>query len=162
LIKDCSEAGARSLYCGAHNSLAYTIRNIIAHEAPKERQYTDSDVDDFFDAATELVQATQERLSFLLQGNYPLTQMKLNARAADVLKEAEVELDSILQSAQRSPEFQRTQGAWQEYAELQARFRSEIDKPGHGSMAPMLYYGFKTELIRLRIKELSPKPEGQW
>jgi hypothetical protein len=88
--------------------------------------------------------------------------MKLNARAADVLKEAEVELDSILQSAQRSPEFQRTQGAWQEYAELQARFRSEIDKPGHGSMAPMLYYGFKTELIRLRIKELSPKPEGQW
>jgi hypothetical protein len=140
----------------------YVIRNIIAHEAPTQKQYTELDVDDFFDAATELVQATHERFSFLLLGAYPLTQLDINMLAAEALKEAEGELGSTLQLVPHSPEFQRVQDAWQNYAELQARFRSGIDQPGRGSISPMLYSRFKADLIGHRVKELSPRPEGEW
>lgn len=135
----------------------YLVRNIVTHESPKMRPYSEADVDGFLDASSALIKASQERFSFLLHGNYPLTQLAMNLSAADTCAQAKRELDELYErmiETSDSPELRASQEAWEKYAELAARFHSGIDQPGHGSIAPMLYSAYKGGHIRSRIREL--------
>ena len=81
----------------------------------------------------------------------------MNIEAAKKAKAAEDELAAVL--ARLDPqEADETlwagQAAWKEYRRLHAEFRSGMNKPGHGSIAPTLYSSEIEAITRQRIEQL--------
>jgi uncharacterized protein YecT (DUF1311 family) len=81
----------------------------------------------------------------------------MNALAAEKADEAEAELQEVL--AKLDPDRSNMalaagQEAWTEYRRRHAEFRSRINEPTPGSIAPLLYASEMEKVTRARIAEL--------
>ena len=132
-------------------------RHIIVHELPDDRSFATASIADYVRATSGFLSAAEQAFSTLLHGNYPLTQTGMNIEAAEKAKGAEDELAAVLArlDPQKADEtLWAGQAAWEEYRRLQAEFRSGISRPGHGSIAPMLYSSEVETITRKRIEQL--------
>ena len=134
----------------------FEVRHIVTHERPREPQYALSEIDQFFDAARMFIKATNERLAFLMHGDYPLTQADMTRAAGDELAQVQKALAALLSDmgVEQDLKLKEVQQAWESFADKHARLVSRVDEPFSGSMAPMIYAMTKTRLTRERIKLL--------
>jgi hypothetical protein len=132
-------------------------RHIIVHELPDDRNFATGSIADYVRATSAFLGAADQAFNTLLRGDYPLTQTGMNIEAAEKAKGAEDELAAVLARLDPQKEDETLwagQAAWEEYRRLQAEFRSEIKRPGHGSIAPMLYSLEIEAITRKRIEQL--------
>lgn len=135
----------------------FEVRHILTHEVPAERPYTIGEIDDFLDAAISFMTACEERFTFLVHGDYPLTQLDMTTRAGQSLEDAEKELVDVYHQVEQlvdSALLRRTQTAWEVYRDLQSELRSGINDPDSGSIAPMIHYDEMATITRERVKQL--------
>lgn len=136
----------------------FEVRHIATHELPQENFYDDQDLDRFFDAVSTFIRAADERLAFELHGNYPLTQIEMNAEASSEFDDLERDLESTYAEVSKvvdDPDLlEQSQKLWSEYRRCEAELRSGINQPSPGSIAPMIYFNEMSELSRQRNKQL--------
>jgi hypothetical protein len=129
-------------------SRLFEVRHILVHELPAEKPHTLEQVVEFIDAATMFVHATDEELTFRLQGRYPFTQAEITQAARDQHKAAMVELDALCKEvALLTPEMpsrpkpvtiDRVQLHWLCYKETEAARQAEMYLGG--TIRPSLYH----------------------
>lgn len=132
-------------------------RHIFVHELPEDENVEAAALDRYIRAASQFVNAADQAFSTLLHGDYPLTQTAMNAAAAEGARKAERELVDLLNRLDPNkdlPDLQASQNAWENFRDRQAEFRSGINQPGHGSIAPMLYSSEIETLTRARVEQL--------
>ncbi|WP_315742218.1 lysozyme inhibitor LprI family protein [Bradyrhizobium sp. SZCCHNR1075] len=135
----------------------FEVRNILVHELPKTKPISADDVNTFLQSATLFIEATEEYLSQLLHGQYPLTQRAMNEEAIARSDEALLDLlDLCVQIAKDygawGAELAAVQAKWNEFRLAEAEWRS--NEVRGGSMQPMLFALASEELARSRIKDL--------
>ncbi len=132
-------------------------RHIFVHELPENQDVGGATLYGYIRAASQFIHAADQAFNTLLYGDYPLTQAEMNAAAAEDARKADEKLASILEVLDPRSEhaaLQASQTAWEIFRKRQAEFRSGINQPGHGSIAPMLYSSEVERLTRVRIEEL--------
>lgn len=132
-------------------------RHIFVHELPKDQNVEGRALDEYIRAASQFVNAADEAFNALLHGDCPLTQADMNAAAAEDARKADEELADVLKALDphnEQTDFQASQAAWESFRNRQAEFRSGINQPGHGSIAPMLYSSEIVKITRARIEQL--------
>src|SRR3546814_1595249 len=93
----------------------------------------------------------------LLHGDRPVTQLEMNFAAAEKAEKAEAELQEVLAKLEAegaNPTLAASQRAWTEYRRHQAEYRSRINDPMPGRIAPMIYHDEMEKISRARIAEL--------
>lgn len=136
----------------------FETRHVLVHELPDDRSFgIDNAIVDYVRAASEFVNAADQAFSTLLHGDYPLTQVDINADAHEKATQADDELRAVLAKLDplgANELLVSGQATWQEYRRLHAEYRSGITEVGHGSMAPMLYSSEIEAITRARIEQL--------
>ena len=135
----------------------FTARHIIVHELPGDQSDVVADIADLVRATCQFVEAGDQYRSRLLHGEYPLTQQQMNALTAEKAEQAEAELREILTDLdpeRTNSTLAASQAAWEVYRGHQAEFRSRINEPPPGSVAPMLHAVEAEKITRARIVEL--------
>lgn len=135
----------------------FELRHIHVHELPDEAHIEPETVTGFVTAAMSFCEAVDEALSTELQGDYPLTQAAMNEQAGEQAQNAEDDLKAViarLDPTNSSKSLRAAQEAWEGYRERQAEFRSGINSPTRGSIAPMIYASEVEKITRARIDEL--------
>lgn len=143
--------------CRAILARLFEQRHIFVHELPADQSVEGAILDGYISAASQFVHAADQAFNTLLYGDYPLTQTAMNAAAAKDADEADNELAEVLEQLDPNKEqadLQASQTAWENFRDRHAEFRSGITRPGHGSIAPMLYSGEIETLTRARIDQL--------
>ncbi len=135
----------------------FELRHIHVHELPDEAHIEPERIAGLVEAAMNFCDALDQVLSTELHGNFPLTQLEMNDRAGDSARKAEEELELVI--ARLDPKnshltFKASQDAWEKYRDRQAEFRSNINSPGRGSIAPLIYASEVEKITRARTKEL--------
>jgi uncharacterized protein YecT (DUF1311 family) len=134
----------------------FEVRHILTHEFPQERPYESSEVKGFFVATGELLNAIDWVVVDKLKGSVPQTQTMMNIQMGGALSDLEVQMNSLLQAASDkqalTPELEKSQNAWLEYANREADLQASPVKGG--SMYPMVWASAKSEVVRRRIDEL--------
>jgi hypothetical protein len=64
-------------------SPVFQVRHILVHEVPSTKPCTSDEIEDFFNAVTELITAADEIWEFELHGLVPLTQVEMNIAAGE-------------------------------------------------------------------------------
>lgn len=140
----------------------FDARNILVHEMPKLPPHEVEDVAGFLDQSTEFVQAAEELFASLIYGQYPLTQMGMNADAAKQRESAVAELESVcvqIEGASGSDEIRNVQKLWSSFMEAEADRVTEWDLGG--SIRPMIHSSTATSLIKDRIRQLTEWLDGR-
>lgn len=135
----------------------FEARHIIVHELPANQSDEVADIADFVMATCQFVAAADRHFDWLLRGDYPVTQAGMNAVAAEKAEQADAELQEVLARLDpdgRDAALAASQQAWTEYRRLQAEYRSGINDPSPGSMAPMLYSDEFERITRDRTVQL--------
>ena len=135
----------------------FKVRHILVHELPLGYFVEKGQVDNFLKAAAELIEAADQALATLLHGAYPLTQADMNITAAESAAVAEGELAEViaaLDPTRSDEELLASQEAWTAYRGYQSAYRSQINRPGHGSIAPLIYSSEFETITRERIRQL--------
>lgn len=135
----------------------FELRHIHVHELPDEPEIDPATVSDFVSAASSFCKATDEMFATLLHGNYPMTQLEMNARAGEKAFEAKQALSAELKRLDPDrcdAALQASQEAWEVYRERQAEFRSGINRLTRGSIAPLLYADEVEKITLARIEQL--------
>jgi uncharacterized protein YecT (DUF1311 family) len=137
--------------------LLFELRHILVHELPKEPVVSIQDVTSFLRSASLFMEATDEFLSELLHGKYPLTQRAMNAAAAEGNKVALEELSNVCseiakQYGSYGSDLAAVQEKWNQFRNADAEWQSR--EAEGGSMQPMLYSMASEALARARTKEL--------
>jgi uncharacterized protein YecT (DUF1311 family) len=81
----------------------------------------------------------------------------MNGRAGEDAQKAELELQAVLARfdlGNADGSLRASQEAWEVYRVRQAEYRSDINSPTRGSIAPLLYASEIEKITRARIKEL--------
>lgn len=135
----------------------FETRHVHVHELPDNAHIEPSTLMEFMEAAMSFCDALDQVLSTELHGDYPLTQLAMNDQAGQREREAEKRLKAVL--AQIDPtkadeDFQTSQAAWEVYRARQAEFRSNINSPTRGSIAPLIYHSEAERITRARIEDL--------
>ena len=133
----------------------FTTRHIVVHELPDDREIELELIADFIRATAAFVEATDQYFDRLLHGDYPVTQLGMNAAAADKAAFADAELRHIV--AQLDPDgvndpLIEAQTAWEEYRLRQADYRASHFRGG--SIAPMLFSNEFATITRERVTRL--------
>ncbi|MDH7639241.1 lysozyme inhibitor LprI family protein [Sphingomonas oryzagri] len=141
------------------NDLARLIeqRHIFVHELPEQRDVEAGVLDAYIHSTSQFVNAADEAFNTILYGDYPITQAEMNAVAAADAANVNEELLAILATLDvdgKDEDLRASQTAWEEYRDRQAEYRSGINHPGHGSIAPLLYSSEVEKLTRERIELL--------
>tara|TARA_R110000868_G_scaffold409882_3_gene696344 strand:+ start:2263 stop:3204 length:942 start_codon:yes stop_codon:yes gene_type:complete len=132
-------------------------RHIFVHELPEDQDVGAPGLDGYIRAASQFVNAADEAFNTLLHGDYPLTQLEMNEAAATDARKAKEALAGVLNAldpAGKDNDLQASQAAWESFRDRQAEFRSGINRPLPGSVAPMLYSSEVEKLTRARIEQL--------
>lgn len=135
----------------------FAARHVIVHELPDDRSDEVADIADFVSATCQFVEAVDQYCDKLLHGDRPLTQLEMNFAAAEKAEKAEAELQEVLSKLEAegaNPTLAASQRAWTDYRRHQAEFRSRINDPMPGSIAPMIYHDEMERISRARIAEL--------
>src|SRR3546814_1066403 len=90
--------------------------------------------------------------------------MRISDWSSDVCSSdlAEAELQEVLAKLEAegaNPTLAASQRAWTEYRRHQAEYRSRINDPMPGSIAPMIYHDEMEKISRARIAELDRSEE---
>lgn len=134
----------------------FELRHILVHELPDELDIMPAQVTGFVEQASLFCGAAEQAFSTLIHGDYPLTQFDMNRQAGEQAGEAERELQAMLErvDGDRSDEaFAASQLAWEVYRTRQAEYRSRINDPMPGSIAPLLFSSEFEKVTRARIEE---------
>jgi Lysozyme inhibitor LprI len=135
----------------------FEVRHILVHELPIEPPYERQEIDQFLDAATQFVEATDETLYTMLHGHSsPITQHEMNAQARADAEAAQVELSNVVQKiAERdgAETIFEVQKLWEAFKEAEATRRADEWKGGSGW--PMLYHSAQATIIKNRTRELT-------
>jgi uncharacterized protein YecT (DUF1311 family) len=132
-------------------------RHIFVHELPEQQDVEAETLDAYISSASQFVNAADEAFNNLLYGDYPITQFEMNAAAAAEAAKVNDELVEILTALdpdRKDEDLEASQAAWEAYRDRQAEYRSGINHPGHGSIAPLLYSSEVEKLTRDRIELL--------
>lgn len=132
-------------------------RHIFVHELPDQQDVDAGTLDAYILSTSQFVNAADEAFNTLLYGDYPVTQTEMNEAAAADAAKIHAELVTILAALdpnERDDDFRASQAAWEAYRDRQAEYRSRINRPGHGSIAPLLYSSEVEKLTRERVELL--------
>src|SRR3546814_5590617 len=113
---------------------------------------------DFVSATCQFVEAVDQYCDKLLHGDRPVTQLEMNFAAAEKAEKAEAELQEVLAKLEAegaNPTLAASQRAWTEYRRHQAEYRSRINAPMPGSIAPKIDQDEMQKISRARIAELT-------
>ena len=125
----------------------FEVRHILVHEFPVKQPMELIEINGFFNAAEEFMDATDEGLSQLLYGKYPLSQREMNAEARETSEKAMAELEELVQLIARetaSSEILDVHKKWKDFSEAEA---ARISEPSAGgSIAPLVYSSALTVL----------------
>lgn len=135
----------------------FTARHIIVHELPDDQSDGVTEIADFVSATCQFVEAVDQYCDRLLHGERPRTQLEMNFAAAEKAKQADDELQDVLARLDpdgANPALVASQQAWAEYRDRQAEYRSRINDPAPGSMAPMIYADEIEKITRARTEQL--------
>jgi Lysozyme inhibitor LprI len=140
----------------------FEVRNILVHELPETLPHAPEEITQFIDAASLFLQAADEHFAFLTHGEYPLTQMEMNAEAAASHEASMEELDVLcktIEKASETKEIIEVQRAWLAFKEAEANRQTEWDLGG--SIRPMIYHSVAARLTTDRIKQLKEAEENR-
>jgi uncharacterized protein YecT (DUF1311 family) len=132
-------------------------RHIFVHELPENQDVEAATLDAYIQSTSQFLNAADEAFNTLLYGDYPITQSEMNAAATAEVQKANDELVAVLRALDpdgTNEDLQASQATWEVYRERQAEYRSGINRPGHGSMAPLLYSSEVEKLTRERVQLL--------
>jgi uncharacterized protein YecT (DUF1311 family) len=132
-------------------------RHIFVHELPEQQDVEAGTLEAYVSSTSQFVNAADEAFNTLLYGDYPITQFEMNAAAAAGAAKVNDELVEILAALdpdRKDEGLKASQAAWEAYRDRQAEYRSEINHPGHGSIAPLLYSSEVEKLTRERVELL--------
>jgi uncharacterized protein YecT (DUF1311 family) len=141
------------------NDLArlFEQRHIFVHELPEQQDVEVGALNAYIHSTSQFVNAANEAFSTILYGDYPITQAEMNAVAAADAAKVHEELLAILAALDvdgEDEDLRASQTAWEEYRDRQAEYRSGINRPDHGSIAPLLYSSEVEKLTRERVELL--------
>lgn len=142
----------------SHISKLFECRHIITHELPDKLPFEAADVNAWIQSVGGFIAATDEFLNSKLYGAYPLTQLQMNFDAQARADKAEKLLDDIIAIADPDKDnfdLQEAQESWKIYMKKECEYRSEINQPFHGSIAPSIYHSERLILIEERIEKLN-------
>ncbi len=158
-ISDGEDASAPILadppWARAQIARLFAARHIIVHELPDDRDIGLETIADFISATSAFVEAADQYFDRLLHGDYPVTQIGMNALAAEKADTVDIELKRIL--AELDPDGSNAtliaaQAAWEDYRLKQADYRASYYRDG--SIAPMLFWGEMETITLERIERL--------
>jgi uncharacterized protein YecT (DUF1311 family) len=132
-------------------------RHIFVHELPDHQEVEAGTLDKYILSTSQFVNAADEAFNTLLYGDYPITQIEMNAAAAADAAEVNDELVTILAALdpeEMDDDLRASQAAWEAYRDRQAEYQSGLNHPGHGSIAPLLYSSEVEKLTRERVELL--------
>jgi uncharacterized protein YecT (DUF1311 family) len=131
-------------------------RHIFVHELPEQQDVEAETLDAYISSTSQFVKAADEAFNTLLYGDYPITQFEMNAAAAGAAKVNDelVAIPAALDADETDEDLRASQAAWEAYRDRQAEYRSGINRPGHGSIAPLLYSSEVEKLTRERVELL--------
>ena len=132
-------------------------RHIFVHELPDQQDVEARTLDAYILSTSQFVNAADEAFNTLLYGDYPLTQAEMNEAAAADAAKVNDELVTILATLDpdgKDDDLRASQAAWEAYRDRQAEYRSGINRPGHGSIAPLLYSSEVEKLTYERVQLL--------
>jgi len=130
-------------------------RHIFVHELPEQQDLEAGTLDAYILATSQFVNAADEAFNTLLYGDYPITQLEMNAAAAADAAKVNDELVATLAALDpdgKDEDLRASQAAWEAYRDRQAEYRSGMNRSGHGSIAPLLYSSKVEKLTRDRAK----------
>jgi hypothetical protein len=73
----------------------FEVRHILVHELPADKPHQLEEVGEFIDAAALFLNATDEELTFRLQGRYPMSQAEMTRHAGARYEAAMIELETL-------------------------------------------------------------------
>jgi uncharacterized protein YecT (DUF1311 family) len=132
-------------------------RHIFVHELPERQDIEAGTLHSYILSTSQFVNAADEAFNTLLYGDYPITQIEMNAAAAADAAKVNHELVAILATLDpdgNDEDLRASQAAWEAYRDRQAEYRSGINRSGHGSIAPLLYSSEVEKLTRERVELL--------
>ncbi|KQN18059.1 MULTISPECIES: lysozyme inhibitor LprI family protein [unclassified Sphingomonas] len=132
-------------------------RHIFVHELPEQQDVEAKTLGAYISSTSQFVNAADEAFNTLLYGDYPITQFEMNVAAAAGVAKVNDELVEILAALdpdRQDEDLKASQAAWEAYRDRQAEYRSGINHPGHGSIAPLLYSSEVEKLTRERLELL--------
>ena len=135
----------------------FVTRHILVHELPVEKPYYPTDLQKWIESTENFVSSVSEAIQIRLHGDYPLTQTGMTADAARKDELANIEMNEILiqlNEKNKNPLLDQTQSAWSEYRRLEAEYRSGVNEPSPGTIAPMIYALESESLTKSRIEKL--------
>lgn len=133
----------------------FAARHIIVHELPNDRDIGLETIDDFVRATSAFVEVADQYFDKLLHGDYPVTQIGLNAWAAEKADTVNIELKNILEELDpdgSNASLIAAQVAWEDYRLKQANYRADYYRGG--SMAPMVFSDEIEKITRERVERL--------
>jgi len=119
--------------------------------------------------STEFIAALEWMLIGKLYGSVPRSQQRVNMKARQTLKEVQAELAALRGGTAEDfvdpkDSVAEREHYWDQFCDLSARIEAGYTSSEHpGSIAPLIYAGTMTHLIRWRIddiKRLKSTPEG--
>lgn len=134
----------------------FECRHVLVHELPAKSPYEDSEVENFISHVLGFTKAVDSIVGEAI-GDTALTQAESNEQAGARATAADERLKAILESLDpRSvdEELQAVQAAWEQYRRAHADYRSGINNPLPGSMAPMLWSDSYEQTTLQRIEQL--------
>ena len=132
-------------------------RHIFVHELPEQQDVEAGALDRYILSTSQFVNAADEAFNTLLYGDYPVTQMEMNAAAAADAAKVNDELVAILEALDpegQDEDLRASQVAWEAYRDRQAEYRSGTNRPDHGSIALLLYSSEVEKITRERVELL--------
>lgn len=132
-------------------------RHIFVHELPEQQDVEAEMLDAYILSTSQFVNVADEVFNTLLYGDYPITQSEMNAAAAADAAKVDDELVAVLTVLDPDggdEDLRASQAAWEAYRDRQAEYRSGINRPDHGTIAPLLYNSEVEKLTRERVELL--------
>ena len=141
-------------YCAIQRLIE--CRHIVVHELPSSAPYEEADVENFISHVLGFVSGVDVLINRLI-GSTALTQAEMNAEAHAAAQAADEKLATIvgeLDPDGSDKDFQAAQAAWDAYRRADADYRSGINEPSPGSIAPLLWSAAFEKTTIARIQDL--------
>lgn len=143
-------------------------RNILVHEMPRERPYSEEEIPEFLSHAAQFGEALEWLLTEKIYGTVPRTQTTMNLMAIEATKIAQKELDELRGGNKERFNEPNTKEEdleyhWDRFCELSAQKEAGYlkDSKWHGTIAPLIASRTAERLIRWRISDLEQSSKRQ-
>lgn len=133
----------------------FKLRHILVHELPAKKPYKSPEIGQFLEAAQKFVEAADETINTILDGDYPLTQTEMNTASGADFHAADGELSKLckeIAQVSQSETIFAVQERWQAFRKAEADRQTE--KFGRGTIRPTIRNVIAQDLTRTRIAEL--------